>query len=228
METPIDQQPRPVGKPSMLGIILEPTKQFERIRENPRVALPLILLLVAFGLVGTWTGFLSADSPTTGSEVPVWLTVGMAAIVMALGVGVALLLTSLFHWLLTLLFRGEASYKQIFSLNTHLYILVLLSMIVTYTVASLTDVDPLQPVAPTSLAAVIDAKGFIGGILSGIEVFALWQLVLTAMGLSVIARISRGKAWTAALIIFVAGLLIAGATGAMTEFTQQMQGMNGG
>ncbi|WP_380162189.1 hypothetical protein [Kroppenstedtia sanguinis] len=66
---------------------------------------------------------------------------------------------------------------------------------------------------PTSLAAFVPAEGYLKGLLVGIEIFAIWELILIASGLSIVGRLSKGKGWTIALIIFAVSLfLMAGIT----------------
>lgn len=76
---------------------------------------------------------------------------------------------------------------------------------------------------PTSLAALVPAEGAMKGLLNGIELFALWKLFLTAKGLSVLARLSSGKAWTIALILFAGGLSFAALGGWLGEMAESFQ-----
>jgi hypothetical protein len=55
--------------------------------------------------------------------------------------------------------------------------------------------------------------GFLAGVVSGIEVFSIWSVVVTGIGVSVIAGISRKKAYIIVGVLFALGLLLTGLSG---------------
>ncbi|QKG85638.1 YIP1 family protein [Kroppenstedtia pulmonis] len=217
----LQQSPRNEGSsPSVLGILFSPGEEFERIREKPRFGVALVTILVLSIVCQVFVGIALVENPAYQEQYALE-EAGMSSEIVVVGVVIAmmiaglflipitLLLRSLFHWLFILLFRGEATFKQVFSLNTHLFILPVLSLFVYMIFLWATGGGGAEPeLYPTSLAAFVPGEGFVGGLLSGIEIFAIWELILTAGGLAVIGGLSKGKGWTIALIIFVATLLI--------------------
>ncbi len=55
----------------------------------------------------------------------------------------------------------------------------------------------------------VQAHPALTAILRGIGPFQLWSLVITVVGLMALEKVPRGKAWTAALVAYVVGLLVA-------------------
>lgn len=206
--------------PSLLGILFSPGEEFERIREKPRFGVALVTILVLSIVFQAFVGFALVENPVYQEQSGVEET-GISSEIVVVGIVIGmmiaglfvtpiiLLLRSLFHWLFILLFRGEAAFKQVFSLNTHLFILPVLSLFVYMIFLWATGGGGAEPeLYPTSLAAFVPGEGFVGGLLSGVEIFAIWELILTAGGLAVIGGLSKGKGWVIALIIFVAALFI--------------------
>ena len=94
-----------------------------------------------------------------------------------------MLLISLIQKLLLMLFQGEATYRQLFCLNTHLYLFTLLASLIMAVMMLLLGPSENPKIYPTSLAALVPAEGAVlRGVLNGIELFALWKLFLAAKG----------------------------------------------
>jgi hypothetical protein len=68
----------------------------------------------------------------------------------------------------------------------------------------------LQPSLGLDLLAP-DAKGFMLGLLRGINPFTLYGLFLTGLGVTVTHKTTKGAAYTAATIQFMVALLIGAA-----------------
>ncbi|EGK12485.1 Yip1 family protein [Kroppenstedtia eburnea] len=223
-----------VKKPSLFGVLFSPTEQFERIREKPRFGMALTIVIVLSVIILSLTGLALAENPVFLEKAGVEeaglppeaftaFTVGGMIIGGLVGIPISLLLRSLFHWLFMMLFRGEASFKQLFSLNTHVYFLPLLGTLVYMVYLWATGGGGTDPeTIPTSLAAFVPAEGFLKGVLGGIEIFAIWELILIASGLSIVGRLSKGKGWTIALIIFAVALVVTAGFTAMGDMANSM------
>ncbi|GGA37574.1 membrane protein YknW [Kroppenstedtia guangzhouensis] len=223
-----------VRKPSLLGVLFSPTEQFERIREKPRFGMALTILMVLSVIILSLTGLALVENPIYMEKAGVEeaglppeaftaITIGSMLFGGVIGTPVLLLLRSLFHWLFMMLFRGEASFKQLFSLNTHLYLLPVLSSLIYMVYLWVTGGGGTDPeTLPTSLSAFVSAEGFLKGLLGGIEIFAIWELILTASGLSIVGRLSKGKGWAIALIIFGVTLLMMAGFTALGEMADSM------
>ncbi len=74
----------------------------------------------------------------------------------------------------------------------------------------ITSPSDLQPALGLDLLAP-DAKGFIGALLKGINPFSIWGMVLTAIGIQVTHKTSKGTAYAVAIGAMVLGLIVIGA-----------------
>lgn len=216
--------------PTLWGILFSPTEQFERMVERPRFGWALAVMMLVGALTAAMMGYSVVQEMPLPDEAgmidsgQIAVTAGIFGFVGGLiGIPVSLLLISLLQKLFMMLFQGEATYRQLFSLNTHLYLLTLLANLILAVLLFVLGPRTDPEIYPTGLAALVPAEGALKGVLNGIELFALWKLFLTARGLSVLGRLSSGKAWTIALILFAGGLLFAALGGWLSEVAESLQ-----
>ena len=48
----------------------------------------------------------------------------------------------------------------------------------------------------TSLNSIVHAEGVLGAFLGIVEVFSIWSLIITGIGLQVVAKFSKGLSWS--------------------------------
>ncbi|WP_245838584.1 Yip1 family protein [Marininema halotolerans] len=216
MNTQQEEMVTSTKKPSLLGIITEPTTQFQRIAEGPVFWSAFLIILLLSSVVMGITSYVA---------VPHMGVVILAVVGVLIGIPAGLLLTALFQWLFLLLLGGEAGYKKVFALNVYLSVIVLLGSIVQGVGMLLTgdvdakDLENLTSV--TSLAAIIPTDThMMKAVLSSIEVFSIWHLILTAMGLTVVGKVSSAKGWTIAIVLFVIGVAFAAGAGALGDMVK--------
>jgi hypothetical protein len=77
-------------------------------------------------------------------------------------------------------------------------------------VDAVTSPDDLRPPLGLNLLAP-GTGGFVGAFLAGINPFSLWSMVLTAIGVQVTHKTSKGAAYTVAIISTLLGVLIGSA-----------------
>ena len=216
--------------PTLWGMLFAPTEQFERMIDRPRFGWALAAMMLVGSIAAALVAYsvaLETPIPEEAQMIdPAQIAMGAAFLGFVgglVGVPVTLLLISLIQKLFLMLFQGEATFRQLFSLNTHLYLFSLLASLIMAVMVLLLGPQAQPDIFPTSLAALVPAEGALRGVLNGIELFALWKLFLTAKGLSILARLSSGKAWTIALILFAGGLFFAGLGGWFSEMAESFQ-----
>ena len=217
--------------PTLWGMLFAPTEQFERMIDRPRFGWALAAMMLVGSIAAALVAYsvaLETPIPEEAQMIdPAQIAMGAAFLGFVgglVGVPVTLLLISLIQKLFLMLFQGEATFRQLFSLNTHLYLFSLLASLIMAVMMLLLGPSENPEIYPTSLAALVPAEGAVlRGVLNGIELFALWKLFLTAKGLSTLARLSSGKAWTIALILFAGGLLFAALGGWFSEMAESFQ-----
>ncbi|MEI3613370.1 Yip1 family protein [Pseudogracilibacillus sp. SO30301A] len=211
MNTEIEQ-PK-LEKPSLFGMIMNPREQFERIRENPKiiVALIIVTILSIVGLLLMMSGMdFMDDSASAGMSEEEMMMVAMFIQIGFVIVGVftpviTLLISSVVHIIIAKIVRSEVTFKQLFSMNTYIFIISAISMIVNGIVFMAIGGDPEKMF--TSLNSIIGAEGILGAVFNSIEVFSIWVLIITALGLQIVARFSKGLSWTIVIVFYVVSLI---------------------
>ena len=120
--------------------------------------------------------------------------------------------------LLAKLLGGEATYGQMLSVYAYGSLIGLVKSLVTTPLM----ISKQTVIVQTGLGLLMSdemLQTFFGRFVSMLELFTLWQAAVTAIGLSIVAQISMGKAFTGILVvllIFVAiGAAVAGMSAAL-------------
>jgi hypothetical protein len=207
----------------LVRVLFEPTAVFERVREKPRFLAPFLVLAAITVVVGAlqlpYTKAALAQMPNMTPDkletAAKFLPIGL--VVAPIFYGLFLALGALVLWVSVSVLGGgaggEAKYGTLISVATYASISYTLLQVVGVIVlmmrgtSSITSMVDLQPAFGLDLLAP-DAKGFTLAFLRGINPFTLYGLFLTATGVALTARTSKGVAYTAATIQFLISLLI--------------------
>ena len=210
----------------LVKVLFEPTAVFERVREKPRFLAPFLTLAVvtvaitALQLPYTKAA-LAAQFAQTPNMTPEQAQTGMkfaaiGIVVTPIVYGLFLLVNALILWVSTSVLGGEGKFTTLLSVTTYAsitYTLLQLIGVVVLTMrgpGSITSMLDLQPSLGLDLLAP-DAKGFMLGLLRGINPFTIYGVFLTGLGIAVTHKTSKGVAYTAASIQFVIALLLGAA-----------------
>jgi hypothetical protein len=211
----------------LVKVLFEPTAVFERVREKPRFLAPFLTLaavtvvIVVLQLPYTKAALAAqfAQAPNmTPERAEAALKVGplIGLVVAPIIYGVFLVVNALILWVSTSVLGGEGKFATLLSVTTYASIAYTLLQLIGVVVlmmrgpGSVTSMLDLQPSLGLDLLAP-DAKGFALGLLRGINPFTLYGVFLTATGIAVTHKTSKGVAYTAAGIQFVIALLIGAA-----------------
>lgn len=204
-------------KASLFGMIWSPGEQFGRIRQNPKILVPLLLVTVLYfvGAIPTALSF-SLDSiagieELTEEQAEIALMV--AKTVMIAGSLIIPVLAALFntviHLIITSIAKKKVTFKQLFSMNIYIFFIGTLGFLLNALIQQLTGTS--SDVLITSLAGVLNSES---PILASFEVFTIWQLVLTAIGLNKVGQLSKNASLIIVIIFFLISLGLA-AVGAL-------------
>lgn len=207
----LDQSKEISQKPSLLGVIWSPSVQFDKIRNTPKIWIPLLIITIMY-IVGTYLTFSQFDfEALLGETVPeeqMEIMVTISKITGAItGVFIpifSVLISSAIYLLISKIAKSDVTFKQLFSLNTYILFVSAIGILFNSLIHLL--IDGNSEIYVTSLAGVI---GSTNAVLAGVEIFSIWGIILTAIGLQKVARLSKGLSWTVALIFFIFGLGIA-------------------
>jgi Yip1 domain len=196
-------------KPSLLGMFTSPGEQFERIKQNPKIWLPLFIVSILYA-IGMALMALSMDASTLIEQgIPedqVDLVLGVTKVTIAItGILtpiIAVLISSAIHLIITKIASSPVTFKQLFSMNTYIAVIgaagLILNTGIRYAIGGNSEIYV------TSLAGLLNQDKV--GVLGSIEVFAIWTMFITAIGLYKTAQLSKGLAWTIAIVFFLIGI----------------------
>ncbi|MCD4838990.1 YIP1 family protein [Neobacillus sedimentimangrovi] len=195
--------------PSLIGMFTSPGEQFERIKGNPKIWVPLLIVSILYGIGSTLMG-LSMDVgtlidqgvPEDQAEFLIGFTKISTAITGIFIPIIGVLISSAIYLLVAKIAGVSVTFKQLFSMNTFIMVISGLGLVLNMAIIYLINGNP--EIFITSLAGVFNQEKT--GLLSSIEIFGIWSTILTAIGLHKTANFSKGLAWTIAIIFFLIGL----------------------
>jgi hypothetical protein len=128
------------------------------------------------------------------------------------GTPVIIFIIAFFTWIVAKLFSTKVTYGQAVLIVTLAWIPRLLGSLVTTVQALLMDTSTVTSMFSLSLspARFMDpdtTNPKVFGLMGSLEVFSIWCYVLIAIGLSVMGKVSRGKGYAIAGVLFVLGTL---------------------
>lgn len=220
----------------MLDVFTAPSTAFARLKEKPVWLVPLVLALVASIAVSTlrvhfvdWSEQRAVavekmrernmtdeqiDQALAGMEkfqtIPL-LRYGLPAIgALLTGIIAVLFVTVVYNVSLPLL-GATPSFRRTLAVVTNAGLVAIPSAIVNGLLILLRR----SAEANTSLLAFFPGQrtGFLAVILSRVELFAIWQLLLAGLGLKVVHDIKGGRSWWLVIALFVLLTLIFGLLG---------------
>lgn len=201
------------------GAIFSPERLMNDLEQKPRVLLGIILHVLApvilmYGTFPMFKEYLRTTMEMTAANTAQQMTpelldqvVNISAISTPIMGGIMaggmFLIQALVIWLVTKIFKGQASYKQILSVLGYSSVISVLGTIVTVAVIYITGT--YTDVTYTSLASLLpEIKGsFIYGVAKVVEVFYIWQLVVNAIGIAIVSKIDKKKAYLIMVLVLI-------------------------
>ncbi len=200
-----------VRKPSLFGIIWSPSEQFERIKGQPKIWAPLGIVTLLF-ILGMWLTSLGLDFSLEGipeEDLGIAKAVGTVTLIIA-GIFspiIGALISTLIYLLIAKIPGSKVTFRQLFSMNTHLMMISALSILVNGLGIALLGGN--AETMFTSLGSLIELDGALGALFNSIEVFTIWGVILSALGLHKVAEFPKGLAWTVSIAFFIISVITA-------------------
>ncbi len=217
----------------LVRVLFEPTAVFERVREKPRFLAPFLALAVAIIVISVvQLPFTKAALSAQFSQMPNMPPEAAQRALSFASIGIVfapivycliLVINALLLWVLVSVVGGEAKFGTLLSVTTYSSISYILLTVVALVVLTMrgteqvSGMEDLQPALGLDLLAP-GSKGLTLALLRGINPFSLYGVFLTATGIAVTHKTSKGSAYSAAIVQLLITLLV---TGALT-------GMRGG
>lgn len=204
-------------KPKLLGMLIQPSTEFIKIKRNPVIWKPLTIISLLMMIAGVMTA-LNIDytnDPEIQEAIQILgmderfmlkisaLLAGVANLIIP---GLTALITTVIYLVIAKVIKKPISFKQLYSMNTYILFISAIGMIVNGLLSMIITKDP--SVVLTSLAAVIQTDNMIiKNVLIMVEFFAIWGLVLTIIGLQKVAGFSKVTATIFVLGFYILSLL---------------------
>lgn len=202
MEQEIVQQK---NKPSLLGMIWSPGEQFDRIRNNPRIWLALIIVTVIFtigmGLVLNSIDFAEVAGIEISPSAELMLVLITAVFTGIFSTVMGILFSTLVYFIIIKVAKKDATFKQLLSMTAYIFFISALGLLLNAGVQTLIGGNP--EIYITSLGGLFNSTS---PVLASFEIFSIWQMILTAMGLNKVGQLSKGLSWAIVIIIFLISL----------------------
>lgn len=212
----------------ILNTFINPTKVMEDINIKPTILVPMLIIVVVFTLLNVARFQLlkeftikqleigMAQNPNASglSEVPenlIMPSVYTGLIAASIAPLFIMLIKGLFAHGITRLFDGKGKMKQTFSVITFALFIVLLGEVIRAIIGLLVG----NYMVTTSLAAAIpnlEVNTPLFSLLAQFDIFSIWYLIVSTIGISIAHKISKGKA---AVAVFVPWAIIVGYYGVM-------------
>ncbi|MDT2047991.1 MULTISPECIES: Yip1 family protein [Bacillaceae] len=196
-------------KPSVFKFIFSPGAEFDKMKQRPAIVASLILVILlsaaAFALSTITPENLASLQelglePDDSMKLFSMIGAGIGALIvtpiaMLIGAGILLLIVKIG--------KGTAKYKHMFSLTAFITFITMLGLLLNTVIAVVAGTGTNI----TSLNGLVGAEGAVGGVLASIEIFSIWSLILTAMGLQKVGGLSKKAAIIIASVFFVLSVI---------------------
>ena len=223
-----------------VGIIVSPGKTYETVVAHPRPATILLAICLVLGLATAGPQFteqgraavLEAQTRAIEQRTHQTITPQMAETMASIGrysgyatfgsmfifvPVISLLVAAVFWAIFNAILGGTASFKQVLAIVTHAQVIAALGAVVSAPIIWVKGIQSAAgPFNLGALAPMLDPSSFVATCLSSLNVFSLWQIVVSAIGLAVLYR--RKVSPIAAFLVIAYLLMVAGVTAVVSSF----------
>lgn len=201
----MSEEKQNVEKPSLFGMILNPTEQFEKIKKRPLIWGAMVIVTI-LTVIGSWLMSLGIEIQDDMGIPNMEIFVQINSIIVGLLSPVfGVLISSFIYWIIIKIVRSEATFQQLFSMNTYIMIISAFSILINGALTAILGGD--GEVLFTSLGSLIVVEGAMAGLFNNLEVFTIWGVILSAIGLHKVGELSKGLAWTISIAFFVIAII---------------------
>ncbi len=201
----------------MLGIFTSPSLVMEDIKRNPKpVLLPFVIVfvIVALGLYLQLDGLramtieqLTKQNPNITINAEMLRTLTISTMVGGiLGSMLSPIIKAAFAHGLSILFGGAGRFKQTFAVVVYAYLITVLGVILRSIIIFFTG-NAMISFSPALFFGTPDTTSIAYMIASSLDIFNLWYLGVSIIGIKIIHEITTAKAAAVVLIPWVIVIL---------------------
>jgi hypothetical protein len=199
----------------LVNVIYDPVAVFERVREKPRFWPPFLslaavqmligFLMIPYSRAAMRSVMTAAGESGSDPSVLLMLTVFSAPV----GLAFWLVISAGVLWILVSVLAAGADFKQLLSVVTYVGITAIVAQLATLVVLiigggpeSVTSMNDLRASFGLDLL-LSERSGAVAELLSAVNPFSIWALILTGLGVSVTHQTSKGLGMAAAAVLLV-------------------------
>ncbi|WP_338469284.1 YIP1 family protein [Niallia sp. XMNu-256] len=183
-----------IQKPNLMKILWKPTKEMQNIRQNPIIAFPLIMITILVVLAHTLKALSISieDIRLPGmsiqeAEMVAANTKAFTAMTGFISPVITITAATILYYIMMKIARKEVTFKQLFSMNTFISFIGAIGLLANSLLWNVID-GSQTGVMLTSLGELFNQEDIL---LNSIELFTIWQLIVTAIGFQIVGRLSR-------------------------------------
>jgi hypothetical protein len=197
------------NNPSLLKMVWQPIIEMEKITKNPFVLFPLIIVTLLYTL-GTTLIAMNVDVSLIVQDIPDFdensrlfrsIIIGSAAFSGFSTPIFNILFSSVIYYVVAKLSKSTVSFRQLFSLQTYIMFIGVIGLMLNALLLYSLHLNSIQSL--TSLGSLVGNNGAFNKI----EVFSIWQSILSGIGLYKVAGLSKLLSLIVVIILFVLTIL---------------------
>lgn len=208
-------------KPALIGMMINPNEQFNRIQTNPMIWFPLMVLSLISMIVTIYVAINIDYIPSFGmteKDIEIakmaGMTIGALGTFIGLPVGYAFYAVIL--WWIAKRAKSAVTFKQMFSLIIFISFIRVIGQSINQLMIVAINGEPEYLL--TSINYYVGAHGVFGEVIGEIELFSILYYILLSIGLIKIAKLSNRMSISISIISFSLLLIFAAVHGAIEEY----------
>jgi hypothetical protein len=228
---------------TLIGVIVRPRATFEKLRDAKRGYWWLVFTLAAVAtiLLAIATSAAQASMfqnfvPPEGAEMPANFAQTASTLALVGGIVGGVISTLVGYFFLTLIvfgsgliLGGKATFKQVFTMSVWTTLPYVVRTLVQAAASLVTGALPAPGLSGMLTTAETLSMPVLAALLTRIDVYTLWSLVLLAIGVGVVYRLSRGKTLIIVAIYVAISLgLVLASTAALSGIQNMFSGGGAG
>ncbi|MBB6446346.1 Yip1 family protein [Bacillus benzoevorans] len=197
-------------KPNLFAVIWSPGQQFERIRQNPKVWIPLLFVVIlnAASFIIAALSLTAKDLTTAGlpieqAEMVLGFTKVTTIVTGFISPIFTIFISTAIYFMITKIAKKDTTFMQLLSMSTFIFFIPAIGSLLNSILWVLLGGSLGSGISLTSLAGVLNSDS---PILGAIELFAIWKLFLIAMGLHKVGQLSKTAGIITAVVFFLISL----------------------
>ncbi|MEZ5317218.1 MAG: YIP1 family protein [Vicinamibacterales bacterium] len=225
-----------------IGVITSPTATFQAIVQQPRPVIILLLIALVTGVSAAipqftergrqaalqmqveqmerFTGQPLSDEMYQRMEAQSHSPIGGIGAVVGTLIFmpiIALFFTALYWAVFNAVLGGTAAFKQVLGVVTHSMVVLALGALATLPVQLMsTKWTTTGPFNLAALAPMLAPESFLSRVLSGLNVFTIWQIAILGIGLGVLYKKKPGGITVTLMVLYV--VIVVGVVSIFSSF----------